>query len=296
MTYFTYLSVSNFDLPLSEGMLMFICVMLLGLLGAFFGIALAIAKKAFHVDKDQRIELIEEVLPGANCGGCGFPGCSGYAEAVVLQGANISACAPGGSECANAIAKIMGQEASTKEPDYAVIHCNGHNVDTRFKYNGINDCRAAHALQSGFKGCPYGCLGIGTCAEACPFGAIAIGEDGFPVIIEENCVACGKCVAVCPRNLIEIHSKSKMVHVLCKSNDKGAAVKKACEVGCIGCMKCKKACPVEAIEINKFLSEINYEKCISCGKCVKECPTNAIGNFRKRRKPVKKAPVKTESK
>ncbi len=255
----------------------------LAVIGGIFGIVLAIVSRVFGTEAAPRVEEIEEALPGANCGGCGFAGCAAYAEAIARGEAPPDACAPGGPDTATAIAGIMGVVVEEGVKSVAVIKCNGKNAKNRFDYVGEPDCRAANLIQGGFTQCTFGCLGLGTCVSVCPFDALEM-KDGFPHVIEEKCVACGKCVEACPRNLIELIPLFSSVHVLCSSLDKGRDVKAACDVGCIGCKKCEKACPVDAIHVNDFLSRIDYEKCISCGKCVKECPTNAIGDFRQKRK------------
>ena len=255
----------------------------LALIGGVFGIVLTIVSRLFGTQTDPRVEQIEEALPGANCGGCGYAGCAAYAEAIVKGEAPPDACAPGGEGTVQTIARIMGVEVGEGVKKVAIIHCNGKNAKNRFDYAGVRDCRAATLVQGGFTQCTYGCLGLGTCVSACPFGALEM-KDGFPHVIEEKCVACGKCVDACPRDLIELVPLSSSVHVLCSSRDKGKDVKAACDVGCIGCKKCEKVCPVDAVHVTDFLSKIDYDKCISCGKCVKECPTSAIGDFRAERK------------
>jgi len=249
--------------------------MVLAGLGALFGVGLAVASKRFAVASDPRVDDVLESLPGANCGACGFAGCSAYAEAVVLTNASVSACTAGGQDTATAVAGIMGVTADVKEKTVAVVHCHGNAVASRFSYIGIEDCRAASLLQGGPKACEYGCLGLASCVAACPFDAIHM-EDGLPVVDTDKCVACGQCVDACPRSLIDIQPLSAKVHVFCKSQDKGGVTRKACSVGCIGCKKCEKTCEFDAIHVENFLASIDYEKCTSCGNCVEACPTNAI--------------------
>lgn len=258
-------------------------VVVLGSLAAVFGVGLAIASRVFHVDSDPRIEEIEEILPSANCGACGYGGCAAYATAVVSGAVGPSECVPGGLEIAKEVAQIMGLTAEEKEKRVAVVMCQGGNrVGDRFGYQGITDCRAAMLTQDAAKGCHWGCIGLGTCARACPFDAIVMGRDGLPHIIEERCTACGTCADACPKQIISILPAKNMVHVLCKSHDKGGEVRKVCQVGCIGCKKCEKVCPVEggAVHTTDFLAQVDVATCISCGKCVNECPTGTIGNFR----------------
>jgi len=275
-------------------MLILSSVIALGLLGIAFGLGLAIASDKLAVDVDPRVEQIEDVLPGVNCGACGQTGCPGYAEAVVAGETEPNKCTVGGPEVAAQIAEIMGVEHTETEKEVAVIMCRGSEVASKFEYYGVPDCRAAALLQGGPKGCQYGCLGLGTCSDACMFEAIRTTPSGLPEVIEERCVGCGKCVDVCPRNLVELHPISSNVHVQCKSRDKGGKAKKICKAACIGCKKCEKVCKFEAIAVDNFLALIDYEKCKSCGPCVKECPQEVIVNYRKERKakgltPPKKA-------
>jgi len=258
-------------------------VVILGSLAAVFGVGLAIASRVFHVDSDPRIEEIEKILPSANCGACGYGGCAAYATAVVSGAVGPSECVPGGLEIAKEVAEIMGLTAEEKQRRVAVVMCQGGNrVGDRFDYQGITDCRAAMLTQDAAKGCHWGCIGLGTCARACPFDAIVMGQAGLPHIIEERCTACGTCADACPRQIISILPAKNMVHVLCKSHDKGGEVRKVCQVGCIGCKKCEKVCAVEggAVHTTDFLAQVDPATCISCGKCVKECPTGTIGSFR----------------
>jgi electron transport complex protein RnfB len=249
----------------------------LGALGLVFGLILAIASHIFKVEVDERTEKILDALPNANCGGCGYPGCSGYAEAIVQDGVAINKCAPGGADTVAKIAEIMGVTASKSEKMVAIVKCRGDNTVTTQKHNyvGVLDCVAANITQGGDKGCAYGCLGLGTCVSVCAFDAIRI-ENGIAVINPENCTACGKCVEACPRNIIEIVPYSKKVHVTCKSVDKGPMVKKVCDIGCIACRLCEKVCPVDAIHVDNNLASIDYDKCIQCMLCVEKCPVNII--------------------
>ena len=252
--------------------------LVLGILGLLLGLALALASKAFYVEKDERIEKVEQVLPQANCGACGYAGCASFAEAVVKGEAEISGCIPGGSDTAAAIAAILGKKASQSEKIVAVVHCRGdiNAMRNRFQYQGIKDCNAAMLLHGGDVDCLYGCLGYYSCVEACPFDAMDKTENGGVRVNEEKCVGCGVCVDACPKKIIELKKASKKVDVLCSSRDKGGDVMKVCKVGCIGCKKCEKACPVDAIKVTGNLARIDYDICISCGKCAEVCPTHVI--------------------
>jgi len=240
--------------------------LMLGVLAVVFSIGLAVASKLLRVTSDPRIEQIEGVLPNANCGACGYGGCSAYANAVVAGQVGPSECVPGGMEVAKQVAAIMGLQAEAKEKRVAVVLCQGgaKAVD-RFAYDGIADCRAAVITQDAAKGCRWACVGLGTCAKSCPFDAIVMGDDNLPHVIEERCTACGTCVDVCPKNVIEIKSAKSMVHVLCRNRDKGADTRKVCSVGCIGCKKCEQVCPVEgkAVHVTDNVARVDVATCIS---------------------------------
>lgn len=261
-------------------------ILVLGVMGLIFGAILAYASKKFAVEVDERVESILEVLPGANCGGCGFPGCGGLASAIVEGNAPVNGCPVGGSECAAKIGEIMGVSSEAGEKKVANIICSGNCSVSKEKYlyEGINDCRAASALNGGSKDCKYGCLGLGTCVSVCKFDAIKL-IDGVAVIDEEKCVLCGKCMDVCPKGLITEKPVKNKVFVSCNSKDFGKTVKDKCSVGCIGCGICAKSCPFDAIHVEDKIAKIDYSKCVQCMICVEKCPTKAIkGNFNDRKK------------
>ncbi|MBM4018942.1 MAG: RnfABCDGE type electron transport complex subunit B [Planctomycetes bacterium] len=261
-------------------------VVVLASLAVFFAVVLAVADRFFQVKIDPRAARIEEILPRANCGSCGFGGCAAYAEALVRGEAAAGACTAGGPEAAKKIAAIMGLAVAAFVPKVAVIKCQGSRQNTRprFRYVGEPDCRAAAATQYGQTACQYACLGLGTCVRACPFDAMITDEGtGLPRVLEDRCTACGTCAAVCPKNIIEILPKERYVHVLCRSRDPGKVVRQLCKAGCIACKMCEKACPVEggAVHVRDNLAAVDTETCISCGKCVRACPVGCIGDFRK---------------
>ncbi|HUX02232.1 MAG: RnfABCDGE type electron transport complex subunit B [Phycisphaerae bacterium] len=265
----------------------------LGALAAVFGIVLAVANRFFSVTVDPRQEQIEEALPKANCGACGYGGCAAYAEAIVQGKADANLCMPGGAETAVKIGKIMGLAVAAAAPKVAVVKCQGscQNTFNRFHYIGQRDCRAAAATQYGQTACPYGCLGFGTCVQACPFDAMVMDpQTGLPRVLEDKCMACGTCAEVCPKNIIEILPRDRYVHVLCRNRDVGKIVRQVCKVGCIACHKCEKVCPVEggAVHVADNLATVDMKTCISCGKCAQECPVACIGNFRSLRREAKK--------
>jgi len=253
----------------------------LGALGVLFGLGLAGAAKTFAVEVDPRIEQVTELLPGVNCGACGRAGCSGTAEAMVKGECGPDACPIASPESIRQIADLLGMTVAEREPCIAVVRCQGGTrAIRRHIYAGVHDCRAALLVHGGDKACDYGCLGLGTCVEACPFDAIHMGPEGVPVVDPARCVGCGKCERACPKGIIAVLPKSKPVHVLCRSIDKGGAVRKYCEVGCIGCKRCEKVCEYDAIKVTDFLAEIDLDKCTACGACVEICPSGAIRDFR----------------
>jgi len=275
-------------------------LIILGALGLLFGFGLFIASRIFFVKVDERVEQLEIVLPGTNCGACGLAGCGGLAKAIVHGQADVTACVAGGEEVAHLIADVMGVEAGSVDKRVAILRCRGKDVADRFQYEGIKTCAAANLVQGGPKVCAYGCINFGDCVKACPFDALHM-VDGYPLVDEDRCTSCGRCVEACPKTLFELVSLKSTVHVLCQSRAKGKDTRAACKVGCIACKKCEKICPFDAIHIEDNLAVIDYEKCTSCGKCVDECPMNTIGNFRLDRKakglwPVKKKKPAEEAK
>lgn len=255
----------------------------LGGVAFLFATVIFFVEKKFKVIEDPRIDQIQEILPGANCGGCGFAGCRNFAEAIVKAG-NMETlfCPVGGNEVSKKAAAILGIEVTEKAPQVAVIRCNGSyaNAPQKAKYEGATSCSFAHNLFSGESGCPYGCLGCGDCVAVCTFDALYMdSQTGLPVVIEDKCTSCGACVKACPRSIIEIRNKgpkSKRIFVSCINKEKGAVARKNCSVACIGCGKCVKTCPHDAITLVDNLAYIDYEKCKLCRKCVAECPTGAI--------------------
>lgn len=253
-------------------------VLSIGGLGVVFGAGLGIAGEVFKVEEDPKITQILEVLPGANCGGCGFPGCGGLASAIASGNAPVNGCPVGGAAVAEKVGAIMGVEASTSEPIAAFVKCGGtcDKAKEKYEYFGIDDCNMAVQLASGgSKSCTYGCLGLGSCKKACAFDAIEI-VDGIAVVDKDKCVTCGKCVSACPKHIIELLPAKKKVKVQCSSKDIGKNVMQVCSVGCIACKICEKNCPFDAIHVIDNLAVIDYDKCKSCGICANKCPKNVI--------------------
>ena len=253
---------------------------LVGGLGLLFGLGLAIASKKFEVKVDEKIAKVREVLPGANCGACGQTGCDAFAECLVEGKCSINGCPVGGQELVEKLSEILGIKAEVAVATTASVMCGGTytSCNLKFDYSGVGDCTAAANLFGGPSACTYGCLGLGNCVRVCPFNAIVI-IDGLARIVESNCKSCEKCVAACPKNIIEMVPRCDEYTVSCSSMDKGGVVRKACTVGCIGCGKCSKVCPVEAITLNGTLAKIDPDKCTNCGECMKVCPTDAINRY-----------------
>lgn len=259
----------------------------LGGLGLIFGAGLAYASQKFAVEIDPRALAIRDVLPGANCGGCGYPGCDGFANAVAEGNAPVDGCPVGGPDCAAKVGEIMGVEVDESVKKVARVLCKGDNANCKQKYEyyGIQDCKAAAMVGGGNKSCAYGCLGFGTCVNACQFDAIEITENGIARIIPEKCTACGKCIEVCPKSVIDFVPYEQEVIVDCNNKEFGKTVKEKCSVGCIGCKICVKACPFDAMDFSDNLAKIDYEKCTNCMICAEKCPTKAIyANFENRKK------------
>ncbi len=252
-------------------------VIALGALGFVCGTVLVWASRRFAIITDPKVEKILDILPGANCGACGFASCSDYAERAASGEAAVGLCVMGGEEVAEKMAKVLGASVVKKDRNVAFLRCNGGTrcID-KFQYDGVKRCMAATLVRGGEKACTYGCLGYGDCVKACPLGAITIGKDGLPAIDESICVGCGLCASACPKGILAIVGRDKKAHVLCSSHDRGKHVREVCEVGCIGCGICAKACPSKAITIKDFLATVDPELCIGCGICVEKCPRDAI--------------------
>lgn len=256
----------------------------LGGVGFLFGAVLAFASKKFEVKIDERAIKINSILPAANCGACGYPGCANYAEAVV-GGAQIDKCTVGGAATTQKIADIMGVVAETsKDKQIARVKCGGGtNCVSEFNYFGVNTCSAMSMLSGGNKSCKFACLGAGDCIRACKFDAIVINEIGVAQIDREKCVGCTMCVAACPKSLIDMLPYKSLVHVDCKNKNRGAMVRKNCSKSCIACKMCERECPFDAIHVIDNVAVIDYVKCVNCRKCVKVCPTGAINAEERKR-------------
>lgn len=249
----------------------------IGAIGLFFGALLGFASIVFRIDKDERIDKICELLPGANCGGCGYAGCSALADAVVKNGESAAKCNLMTDEKNKLICEIMGIKAEAVQKRTARVNCCGTSeaCPSRYDFTGISDCFTAMQLNGGQKKCEYGCLGFGDCVKECGFDALSI-ENGIAHINYQNCTGCGRCASVCPKSLISLVPQEKKFFVACSSQDKGAVVKNYCSNGCIGCKICEKKCEFDAIHVENNLAKIDYEKCTACGACADACPKKVI--------------------
>ncbi|MBO4965386.1 MAG: RnfABCDGE type electron transport complex subunit B [Muribaculaceae bacterium] len=261
-----------------------VSILILGITGIIAAVVLYIVAKKFHVYENPDIARIEEILPGANCGACGFSGCHAFAKACAeAKSLEDLQCPGAGQEGMEQIAAIRGLTAGTLTRRVAIVGCNGacayrHEAT---HYDGVRSCAIEAGYYGGETPCVYGCLGCGDCVSVCPHDAIAMDDEThLPVVDFSKCVGCGKCADACPHNVIEIATLSDehpLVYVACRNKDKGGIAIKECDVSCIGCGKCKRACPVDnAVTVSEFLAHIDPALCIGCEKCVEECPRHSI--------------------
>ena len=244
------------------------------------GIMIVIVSHFFRLPSSEKKDAITEALPGANCGGCGFPGCEGYAEFLASGGDDITLCAVGGASSVKSIAEILGKEAILPEKKVCTVLCQGTQGDNghthhRYDYLGTQTCSAASNLLGGPNSCTYGCLGFGDCVNVCMFNAISK-NNGIVKINAKNCTACGQCVKICPKQVLRLLPVDSTVAVLCQNKWPGVQTRKSCDIGCIGCKRCEKACPSGAITTNGPLAAIDQSKCTHCGACIDVCPTHAV--------------------
>jgi len=252
-------------------------ILIVGGIALLGGVIIAVSSVFMAVPVDERESEIREVLPGANCGGCGYAGCSEYAAAVAGGNAPAHLCLPGGTSVAEKIGKITGLGVIEVTPKTAVVYCCGSKdkVDIKMNYRGIKSCAAASTFYGGISACTYGCMGLGDCAAACVYDAISI-KGGVAVVHQAKCTGCSSCAKACPKGLIKMVKVNVTHVVLCSSHDRGATTVKTCKAGCLGCGKCVRVCPSGAIALDKNLAVIDPGKCTGCGACVPVCPTGAI--------------------
>ncbi len=252
-------------------------IVVLGGLGVLFGVVLQIADKKFAVERDERVDKVRSCLAGANCGACGYPGCDGFAEAVVKGEAPVNGCSAGGAKVAAQVAEIMGVAAESETPRVARVICQGECgvAKERYEYDGYMSCQMAAQMVGGPKMCRFACVGLGDCMDVCKFDAIHI-ENGIAVIDQNKCTACGLCQKACPRGVIQLWPKENSVIVRCRNSDSGRVAREACMKACIACKRCEKTCQYDAIHVENGFAKIDETKCTRCGECVKNCPCGCI--------------------
>ncbi len=249
-------------------------------IGLLCAIMLVAASTLFAAPENEKTAEIRDLLPGANCGACGYTGCDGYAKALATDpSVETNLCIPGGDSCAADIAAALGVEAQDVIEQVAVVHCNGNceNAPLAADFEGTMSCKSAKQAYGGPRACAYGCLGYGDCAAVCLYDAIRV-INGVAVVDPKRCTGCGLCSKVCPNSIISVVNALRTVHVQCSNKEKGAIARKQCKTACIGCMKCEKTCPHDAVHVENNLARIDYDKCTSCGVCEEVCPTGAIFN------------------
>ncbi|MDD6207513.1 MAG: RnfABCDGE type electron transport complex subunit B [Clostridiales bacterium] len=255
-----------------------ISTLVIGLIGLLIGVGLGIAGKKFEVPVDEKEVAVRALLPGNNCGGCGYAGCDALAKAIALGEAPAGGCPVGGENVAKAIAEVMGVDGGGTARQVAFVKCSGtcDKTELQYHYYGIHDCtKLAMVPGRGDKKCAYGCMGYGSCVKACPFDAIHI-IGGVAKVDREKCKACGKCIAICPNHLIELVPYDAEHMVACSSKDKGKDTRQVCSTGCIGCGICVKQCEAGAVTVENNVAHIDQEKCTHCGKCAEKCPSKII--------------------
>ena len=252
-------------------------IIIMGGIGLSCSVLLGVAARFFAVHENPRIEALTALLPGINCGACGMPGCSEYARALILHGAKVNLCKPGGPETMRALATYLGIEPVVTERQVAIVLCRGDDqtAKRKFCYNGIADCAAAALVGGGNKACNYGCLGLGSCARICPTDAIEITRAHLAIVHPELCIGCGQCVKACPKKIIRLVPESRTIHVLCRSQDRGNVVKKNCSVGCIGCTLCTKVAG-NAIKMEGALAVVDYSQPLENEEAITKCPQHTI--------------------
>jgi Na+-translocating ferredoxin:NAD+ oxidoreductase RNF subunit RnfB len=243
------------------------------------GLALGFFKRFFAVEQDPLAGKIREILPGANCGACGFPGCDGYAAALAEGRAGVNSCSVGGRAVAEQLAALTGETANIISV-VAVLACRGTHDKALLKgeYTGVPSCRAAKISTESIKRCSWGCQGFGDCVKVCKFGALSMGDGGIPQVDVSRCTGCKACMAECPQHIIwAVPRNLKGARPLCSNlNALKTTVAKNCKAGCIKCEICVKNCPEECIKMVNGIPAVDYAKCTSCGTCVTKCPIKVM--------------------
>ena len=255
-----------------------IAALVIGIIGLLIAILLGVAAIQFSVPENEKEIAVRELLPGNNCGGCGYAGCDALAKAIANGEAPVNACPVGGTPVADKIGGVMGVKSGESVKMVAFVKCSGTCDKSGLKanYYGISDCKRAAAVPGrGDKACRTGCLGFGSCVSACQFDAIHI-KNGVAVVDGEKCVACGRCREECPNGLIEMIPYDSKYAVACSSKEKGPKVMAVCDTGCIGCGICAKQCEFDAVTVEDNLAHIDQSKCTGCGKCAEKCPKKVI--------------------
>lgn len=259
-----------------------IAFLLIAVLGLVLGTGLAVASKKFAVQKDEKAKQILDILPGANCGACGYPGCSGYASALSAGKAQNGLCTPGGAKTASLVAQILGMEDDTQgadEKQVAFVHCKGNSAITQrdYVYDGIEDCNAAYMLFKGDNTCKYSCLHLGSCIQVCPTDAISRDEQGMIQVDPQKCIGCRKCVLVCPTQVMKMIPLRATHAIACNNHDPGPVVRKICTVGCIACKICERKYPSSGCTVTNYLAAIDYDASMEqIGEAAQACPVSCI--------------------
>ncbi|NMA42696.1 MAG: RnfABCDGE type electron transport complex subunit B [Oligosphaeraceae bacterium] len=255
---------------------MITATVILLIIGVLIALAIGLVVKFFAVEVDPLLEQVSAIMPGTNCGACGYAGCAGYAAALVGRKAQPGDCPAMSDSLLHQLCELLGVEDVKKERRVAVVFCSGNdqNATRQAFYNGVNRCRDAMLVAAGAKSCTYGCLGLGACAQACPYGAIEV-RNRLAIVHPELCRACGLCVQTCPKKLIRLVPASAPIHVFCSSPARGSFKRNACKTACIGCRRCVKAAEENQIRMNGFLAVINYGN-PPAAEVAQSCPTAAL--------------------
>ncbi len=255
-----------------------IAISALGGLTLLLAIMLIVANKKLYVYEDPRIDAVEDMLPHANCGACGYPGCRPFAEALVSGEVLPGKCTVSSEEGRVDIAEYLGVSLGTEEKRVARLACaGGINVArNRANYKGVPTCQAASLISGGGKGCFWGCLGHGDCETSCDFDAITMDAFSLPIVDEDKCTACGDCVEVCPKDLFSLQPVSQRLWVACKNLEAGDDILEDCQVACTACGKCAMDAPGDLITMENNLPVIDYSKNHDTQVPIQRCPTGAI--------------------